>query len=74
MLWHGERNNETENKRNNGLFIPGIVYAGNVSLLAIYWILIKKALTEKSASAFYSAIEHGERKEREEIKNDYWNM
>ena len=33
-----------------------------------------EGINGKSASAFYSAIEHGERKEREEIKNDYWNM
>ena len=47
MLWHGERNNETENKGNASIFIPGIVYAGNVSLLAIYWILIKQLFQQE---------------------------
>ena len=65
--------NETENKRNDSLFIPGGVYAGNVSLLAFYWILIKgifqrnqpqlEGINGKSANAFYSAIEHGNTKQ-----------
>ena len=39
--------NETENKRNVNLFIPGSIYAGNVSLLAFYWILIKGIFQEE---------------------------
>ena len=52
--------NETENKRNNGLFIPGGVYVGNVSLLAFYWILIEGIFQRrKTMKVFITKQSHG---------------